>query len=157
MTTIFSPKTDKFSPDKFSPRQDKKRSVLSGWSLKWIGGPLVIKDRRMFKGPSPPFLSCINTELFLLRKIILLGTKTFCYSFLSSLISIICRYMFISDFLFISKCKRRTLNVDEESRCYMSPHTNVTSVAVLFFPLFSSCKYCKHFRLVCESRMELFV
>ena len=68
ITAIFPPKTAEFSPDKFSPRQDKNGSVLSGRSLKVVGGPLVIKDRRLFTGPSVSLLSSINIELLHFRK-----------------------------------------------------------------------------------------
>ena len=64
----FPPKRVKLSPDKFSPRQDKKGAFLSGRSLKSGGGPLAIKDRPVFKGPSGSLLSAINTELFHFRE-----------------------------------------------------------------------------------------
>jgi hypothetical protein len=46
------------------------------------------------------------------------------------------------------KCKRRTLDIHEDSRCYRCPHTNVTSVTVI-----GSVNNVIVFRLVCESRM----
>ena len=63
ITANFPSKIVKFSPDKFSPLQDKNGSVLLGWSLKVAGGPLVIKDRHLFAGPFVSLLSSTNTEL----------------------------------------------------------------------------------------------
>ena len=127
------------------------------WTVPYWGWrSLSDKEPSLFKGPSGHFLASINTKLFQFRKIRFSHTQIFCSAFLLSLITITCRYMFISDFLF-QKCKRRTLDVDADSRCYWCPHTNVTSVAVLFFPSLPSCTYCKYVRLVCESRREICV